>query len=465
MAKVSSTLAPFLMAGLALAGCSSCAKSRLSNASSAGDGGSAGAGGASADAAARPLYSGPFEIHTAARVLSWSVRLVPLADGRTALDAGVFHYELKPDGLIQRIGDIASYAAAVPADDDEIAGYDVKPNPPPDHFAGALAPPGELEMPPGTSGGRTLCERVASWGHAHVLCRWRDTPQTTLFRWTGDRWEERDVAQALLKQVVTVAAAKDETLWLGLSSATVVRVSESGSLDQLDFAKLDPSFERPSYVSDQTLTRRSRAPKGSPDFEEGDILGIQRFERLSVDGKNAPQDIDRISQIVPLADGEAWVIAHEQHNASVLFHISRPAMAPEAIVIGTTVDQRNEVRNLRPPRPWLGHCPVLFVALARQRADGTLASASLWARERSLSEMVKKEWADVGFTAPRAALVEGHFAGRRVAGVLVWRSEPTSSAELVEKAVHAISKGAVDTTGSAPDVFCNAPVLDRASPL
>lgn len=84
------------------------------------------------------LYAGPFEAHVVARVLSARTALVPLADGRVVLAAGLFRYALGGDGTAALLGDLPSYAARIPPDDSQLGGYDVPPLVPDDVVPGAL---------------------------------------------------------------------------------------------------------------------------------------------------------------------------------------------------------------------------------------------------------------------------------------------------------------------------------------
>jgi hypothetical protein len=147
--------------------------------------------------------------------------------------------------------------------------------------------------------------------------------------------------------------------------------------------------------------------------------------------------------------------------------MGRPPIAPlpDPIVVGSEDDQRNEVRNTRPVKAWVGHCAQLFVALAKQRADGSFAPEPVWSRERALGAVLEKVWGRKTIATPQGALVEGWLGGRRVAGVLVWRPLPNTSEALLEKSANAIAEDASSLTGTPSDITCTAPVLARATRL
>ncbi len=471
---------------------------------------------AGADAGAPRPYAGPFEAHVVARSLAWRTRLVARPNGIPVLDAGIFRYELTADGRAERIGDFASYVKQMPPDDDSLGGYDVQT--PPGRFAfpttseveyewpdvRAASEPwqeaharDEIDAPAGIEGGEyrravdgtgillarapdgnapvsvvapreskdgtllrfpdldpargTDCKHMPSWQKAHVLCssRSNDVDVTTVYRLVGDaragKWERVRISDELTHERFMGVVGHDGTLWLGVRDG-IVRVATNGAVDTIMLPMADAKLARPYYF-------------GSESFALPGVAQINENE--------APQEARRFER-VPRRDGEAWVIAVDG-SARVLVHLSRPAIAPlpDALPIGTETDQRNEIRNSRPPVVWVGHCAQLFIALAKQRADGSFASESVWSRETTIAAAMKKSLGKVSArtSVPNGALVEGLLGGRRVAGVLVWRGNPSVSEELLEKSVRALAEELTSVTGLPPDITCTAPVLERASKL
>jgi hypothetical protein len=229
--------------------------------------------------------------------------------------------------------------------------------------------------------------------------------------------------------------------------------------------KADAALARASYTSEETYARPVIAGKTRPDDDS--LEGLRRWERVAVSVGAPPRPVSQIRQIVPRADGEAWVLASEGYDAHVLVHMSRPAMAPlaEPLVVGSDTDQRNELRNSKEPVTWVAHCPQLFVTLARQRADGSLPADSVWSREQQIADVLRKIVGKPRAEAPISMIVEGRLAGRRVAGVLVLRWDPTASEDLLEKAAAAVATELSSMTGPTPHITCTAPVLERASLL
>jgi hypothetical protein len=493
----------------------------------AGSAGDASGGSASAGAA---LYSGPFEAHVVARMLSSRTALVPLADGKVVLEAGLFRYALNADGTAKRIGELSDYATKMPADDSQLGGYDVEPIAPAEPVAGAppwhdlrgpldgrrrlegWARSDDIDVPPDVQGedlrraadGTTVlltrdsksetyvtfvaapnsrqatrvpidgldpvrrdvvCEQVPSWARPHLICRsWRDGV-TSVHRLAGERWEVVPIAEENAQRLRVGAVGPDGALWLGLPAGRVLRIAANGAAETFDMPKADPALARPSYSSMETYVRLTGGAKTKPEHALFGEEGLHRWQRIGITVGTAGEAFSYIRQIVPRADGEAWVLTSESRGGHVLVHMSRPAMAPlaDALAVGTDADQRNEVRNLKEPVTWVAHCPQLFVTLAKQRADGSLASESVWSREPQIAEIVKKVAGKPRAEAPSSRIVEGRLGGRRVAGVLVWRSEPAASEELLENTATAVAAELSPMTGATPHITCTAPVLERAS--
>jgi streptogramin lyase len=284
-----------------------------------------------------------------------------------------------------------------------------------------------------------------------------------VYRLVRDEWQRiRIDEQRIAKGHGAAAVGPDGALWLGMEDGKLMRVSAKDEVDTFDLPTADAKLTRAHYETHGTFAVQGTA-KGNLAV---DADAARHFELVSVYPAAEPKPIGYISAILPRADGEAWVVARDSSQATVIIHMSRPAIAPlpEALFVGSEADQRNEVRNARPPITWVGHCAQLFVTLAKQRVDGSLPSeAKVWSREAVISDAVKKASGKVTTTAPAAAIVEGRLGGRRVAGVLLWRPLPESSEELLEKTASAIAAELSD--GMMPEITCTAPVLERASGL
>lgn len=505
--------------GLVMLVCSACSKSQVTPAE--------GDGGADGGARTPPVYAGPFEAHVVARALSWHAQLVPRRNGSTVLSAGIFRYELMADGTAKRLGDDASYVKQMPDADDALGGYDVGPAFVDAEISGAYpwrdlrgptngrARPEtvdartELEIPDGVDDGdlrraadgtnvllttdttshvpitvvaargiwkgsvvripqlderhitSLACAHLPSWQKPHLLCRsWVDDI-ASVHRLVGDHWELVRIPPEVAKGLWVGAVGHDGTLWLG-AGPQVVRVGPSGVVDTLSLPAPDATLARASYTSADGYGRSQLVAQIDDGPREA-----RAFLQIDVRPAVAPRSLTRITQIVPRADGEAWVLAGDDDASTFVVHVSRPAIAPlpDALVIGSEADQRNELRNTRPPVVWVGHCNQLFVALAKQRVDGSLGAEAVWSREPMIAAAMKHAVGKATTGLPGAALVEGRLGGRRVVGVLVWRPGPWVSEELVEKSTLTLASELTSVTGMPPEITCTAPVLERASKL
>lgn len=310
-----------------------------------------------------------------------------------------------------------------------------------------------------------VCEHVPSWERPHLFCHsWRDGV-TSVHRLVGNRWESVPIAADQAKHLRVGAVGPDGALWLGLHTGSVMRIAAAGTVETFDMPRADDALARASYTSGETYARPVIA--GKTRSNDDSLDGLRRWVQVGVNVGAPPRPITQIRQIVPRGDGESWVLASEGYDAHVLVHMSRPAMAPLAapLLIGSETDQRNELRNVKEPVTWVAHCPQLFVTLARQRADGSFAADTVWSREKAIGDILRKIVGKSAAQAPISMIVEGRLAGRRVAGVLMWRSDPSASEDLLEKAASAVATELSSMTGATPQITCTAPVLERAAPL
>ncbi|MBX3187605.1 MAG: hypothetical protein KF819_11345 [Labilithrix sp.] len=96
------------------------------------------AGTSTADASAlRPGYDGPLDGRVVARLRSHRARVVPLHDGKVIVDAGIFVYDVTPDGGLRLVGEPGMYALV--RDDENLGGYDVSRYPQGRTFLGSTS--------------------------------------------------------------------------------------------------------------------------------------------------------------------------------------------------------------------------------------------------------------------------------------------------------------------------------------
>ena len=302
------------------------------------------------------------------------------------------------------------------------------------------------------------CEQVPSWGLPHLFCRsWHDGI-TSVVRLAGRHWEIVPVTPQIAAHLRIGAVGPDDTLWLGLRTGAVLRRAANGATETIEMPRASTSLARPSYTSSPAgYTRRA-----------GESDGLRLWERVGITAASDVSAADvapQIRQIVPRPDGEAWVLTTESHGTHVLVHVSRPAIAPpeDPLLVGTEADQRNELRNLTDPVTWVGHCPQLFVTLAKERADGSFAPEPVWSREKQIAGIFREIVGKARHEMPISMIVEGRLGGRRVAGVLLWRAEPDASEDLLERAATAIASELSPLTGATPRITCTVPVLERTS--
>ena len=164
-------------------------------------------------------------------------------------------------------------------------------------------------------------------------------------------------------------------------------------------------------------------------------------------------------QILPRAH-DVWVTAHESGHA-LLYRFARGATSKGAMLLHTTADQQNEVRNARGLRRWTGHCATVFVPFPASALGADGGVDAYWtARKAAIDEAVskmndpKKGRADV-------AIIEGRFEGRPVAGVLFVRALPEVSEASMEAAASKVSQIVTAGPASPPETTCSVPSVAR----
>jgi hypothetical protein len=473
---------------------------------------------AGARAAEAVIAETPRAAHLVASTRDGAVRFIVPKGGGVLVDTPLFLYEATDDGALVRIGDATSYAALLPEGDDDLTGYDVPtknyhgsptgsasrpvfrtsggahawdgkawtPAPPTDAIDNDVIPWDAFERPTNASihrvqrlpDGRLLAigrfdgvrgtmivpagQRTGSIlplggsevdncdlphaidGNTYVFChKWRaGEQQPELFRLDKDRWE----SVALPEKLVTsaIAIGEDGALWYGEEHAIVHR-SKDGHTERFALPEPDPTLNRPSfssYFSETVITDG----KGS----------MRSWTDLRIQMPNDVSPLTVVDAIVPRPDGRAWLRVHDSHYGYHFVHVGQKAQDAR-FTIGSDADQRNEVRNARGVRTWVGHCPQLFVTLARDTA---------WSRIEDIRTVVqkhheKKELYDPG----HAAIVEGRLGGKHVAGVLVWRSVSDIRDVTIEATASDVAQAFAENPASPPEITCTVPVMDRAQML
>lgn len=485
-----------------LAGCGGCGKHGPSAAPDAGTV-------ATADAQADDAGTAELEPHVLARVLSYSSRLIASSKGRVLLDAGTLVYELG-DVAPKLLGDAATYGALFQRGDAEasdLGGYDAVSNSyrrisftDKDEivasngvlgfrFTGAAwqkldpAPPmaGDGEpydapIPPALQGhDDSRCKPVRSYGGTTqvVLCHsWRKARSTTLWRHAGEEWTPI-VLGAKDDLVESASIAKDDRLWIGLRGVGMLRL-EKDALDgekatKLSLTDAPKALVRSLYDIEDMGSVRGGDPDAIP------ARGMRYFTSVRIRDGEMDGGVEVADQIVPLPSGEAYVLAREAHGARVLIHLRRASAkgpghvdAPP-IYVGGDADQRAEILNAKPVRGWIGRCPHVLVIAAREKADGSFSADPVFAREKELTDAVqasvKKAKNPKHPVPPSVAIVEGRSGGKRVAGVLVWRTYPDTSEDLVDKLATEMGARFTPNPATPAEATCTPPVLERAKTL
>jgi hypothetical protein len=455
------------------------------------------------------ISEAPRGAHLVAASTNEPLRLLLLPGGGLVLDTPLFVYEATDDGALSRIGDVASYAALLPDADDDFTGYDVampkrrsglvgppsrltwvgfdqskqwngkawmtvpKPTDVPetdvvpwggfDHpdnmsvhrvkhspdgrilaFGDIAGSKGTLIIPAGKKTGTVtrIEPEVVEYcdfpnaldGKTYLLCqaRWGSNDNPMLFRLGADRWERVAVPDDV-KLPPSLAIADDGALWYG-DGAEIVRRLANGNVERFVPAEPDASLARPSFFSYASATV---AKEGSFEYRNWTETRLRPDQELG--------HVKEIVSIVPRAGGRAWAVANDAHYKHLVFYVG--AKAPEArIAIGSDTDQRNEVRNARGPRTWVGHCPQLFVSTGPRA----------WSDVETIKKIA---------TGGERAIVEGRLGEKHVTGVLLWRSVPETKESAMEAAANALVTHYTENPVTPPEVSCTVPILDRAQPL
>lgn len=461
------------------------------------------AGVAVADAAGAD--AGPsYEVVTLARAHSYTARLVASREPnpKVMLDGGMLVYEVA-GGSVQVLGDRAGYSSFFLRTLDEapdLAGYTavstyyrsvvftenglVAANPNMGFRWNGTSwqklevAPGVLDEPERSDGipkelqGRddVRCLRAPSFGAKtdYAVCKtWRQTNTTTVWKKVGDEWVSLGLGDAE-DRVEAMAVGSDERPWLAIRGLGVFHLAkESADLEKAEkmpAPELPEGLVRTSYV----IEEMGSIAKGDPDAPR--LGSIRYFFGLRLHTSTLEGRLERFDQIVPLPNGEAYVLAQER-GGHVLFHFKKPRAvraASPTVTIGSDGDQRAEILNARPLRSWVGRCPHVLVIAAREKTDGSLATEQLFAREKELRDalqaIVKKAAPKAKRTPPPSmALVEATSGGHRVAGALVWRAVPETSEDMVDRIATELGTRFTTNPATPAEATCTPPVITRAA--
>lgn len=463
------------------------------------------AGTAATDAAA-PSAAPAYEMRPIARVHSYAARLVASsqANPKVMLDAGMLVYEVA-GGTVQVLGDRGGYSSFFlrPLDEaPDLAGYTavstfyrravftanglVAANPSMGFRWNGTAwqkldvAPGVLDAPDRADGipkelqGRddVRCLKVPSFGAKtdYAVCKtWRQTTSTTVWKKVADEWASLELGDAE-DRVEAMAVGSDERPWLAIKGLGVFHLA-NGSADLAKAEKM-PAPELPEGVvrTSYEIEEMGSIANGDPDAPR--LGSIRYFFGLRLHSSTLDGHLDRFDQIVPLPNGEAYVLAQER-GGHVLFHVQKPRAvrsASSTLSIGSEGDQRAEILNTKPLRGWIGRCPHVFVIATREKADGSLASGPVFAREKELRDALQAIVRKAGpknkrAAAPALALVEGRSGGKRVAGAFVWRGIPEVNEDLLDKIATELGTRFTSSPAEPAEATCTPPVIDRAAQI
>jgi len=428
------------------------------------DGGTTALDGSSAP----PTAASPFTLQVVARVAGDTSRLHAWGDNAVLLDAALFAYVGRGDAL-RLLGDIASYAHDVTGDD--LVAYGAgSPS-----FAylerlriadgmpvlltrtetrtwdGArwnVGPATTVDSPPpapepevvkdvdGTvvrlhgqevevDGTKEECELVpARDGHVYGTCR--EGKVQLIMRTPGGWGRVERLRATMLSSPVRLAVARDGAVWFHDKVTGLTRVMPDGRKGTMTLPDPDPSLARPMYLG------------SSPDLTVKAEGGARFWQSTVIKEPVVSTSIRSVQNLVPLADGSVWGLGYERSAGEglVVFRYGPGQSAP--FVIGTAFDQENEIRNAKPPRPWDGRCPQIFVSLD-PAAHPKEVKAALLARKRRLSVDV----------------IAGRLFDTKVTGVLLARAEPEAGQATLEAAAAPL------LALEGAEAFCTAPVLER----
>jgi len=276
-------------------------------------------------------------------------------------------------------------------------------------------------------------------------------------RLEGDAWKEIPIPPLAKESSPNPFAVDVEgTLWFAenASPPRMVRVPREGAAEMFELPHATIELSRPSYHSAPIPTRRK---------ERGEPLRYWSQATIrSTPSADTKFETRYVSQVLPRTNGDVIALASDGHNELVLRFARgvQPLPTERVMLVGTAADQRNEVRNTRPPKTWIGHCAQIFVTLGQAGSDGALDTAKIVAREPEIFGAVKKAHR-ANKAGPQAAIVEGRLQGKHVIGVAILRTYPDVREEDVESTASRIIERFTKDPSSPPDATCTLPVLEK----
>jgi hypothetical protein len=364
--------------------------------------------------ASQPLDTSTFTVRVVA-ALAAPVELHAWGESRVAVDAGLFVYEAKDEGLVL-LGEPAEYAHDAGGDD--LVGLATKP--PPRTGWGS-------ESRRITSGGERLLVAESDTVRAWDGARWRVTHDVDPSDVTHDKREE-----------APMAVSRDGAVW-SARGAHVYRAPDGGPATEVALPEPEATLARPHFVGEfpDILTAvHAMTPSGvkywqSTWLETPPVLG-----RWS-----------EVVQIAPKRDGTVWIVRMARgdsiHWSTVLYRWGPPRVT--ASVVGTVFDQQVAVRNARGARPWDPKCPQAFVVAAGDASAARTAVSALAKRQAKRNIAVH--------------LVEGRLGERVVRGVLLYAREPFIRPLVFGAAVD--EADALVSGGGPTERTCSVPVVTR----
>ena len=312
-------------------------------------------------------------------------------------------------------------------------------------------------LPGGGVIGHESCEFIPSARDedVHLACSvtTRDTYEWSrhVLRLEGEKWTRLDLP-ASTERSSHYAVDREGGLWFGegRTPLTLVRRAPDGTIEKLAIPRADFRVARPSYRAD-TIATQTNEQQGYDKLRYWVTARIESGD---------PGEPSWLQSIAVRPSGDIWFLVGEHGFTQLVVRASREPGPQRPVTVGSDVDQENQLRSEKPPRAWVGHCPQLFVRLARAKDLASLPIERLTAERNVVTELTQKFAPPGGYTAA-ARLVTGTLGGEAVAGVVLIRSMPDAKEADLEKTARAVVERFTTNPASPPPVFCSLPVLDR----
>jgi hypothetical protein len=231
-----------------------------------------------------------------------------------------------------------------------------------------------------------------------------------------------------------LAVARDGALWFA-EEPPLRRATPDGSVSVVDVPAARPELWYPTF--------RGQRPEMMSAVLAHTAKGLEYWQDTHL--TPAPTTRSRrggIVGLVPKRDGTVWVaLAQSGEGPTEIYRWGPlPAKPTMPLHVGSDFDQQVEIRNAVGVRPWRDDCPQAFV----------VGGDDLASREAAIAPLAElAEAKAIGLHA-----VEGVLGDRRVRGVLLYLKKPEAGtaelAKLVAKLGAAI--GSSESTCSVPNV-------------